>query len=367
VTINGRQAILRASGTLLNEDSLHVVTATDPAKDTLIKANYYVDNTLVYTSKDLGPFDLRYVGSGQHTLATVANYTSNQQVLFQEQVNQAYLNGLTHDFFVIYFQHRVLLLFAGGIAILFLLTELWLILSGSLRLRLIKKGSHSASRTQVANQNTSVIGSVRQATAEFWYSNLGNMLKRLMIAIGVLFIALAMVVVLNTWVVQIYQVDGPSMQSTLFTGNGLVVNKLEKTWAQLSGHQYTPTRNQVVVFVKQQNVLSGPVGTEPPTYVVKRVIGLPGERVVVTDATITVYNSSHPLGFNPETGQKWAKSVHHGSLERIDITLRPDELFLVGDNRPESVDSRSYGAVKVSELVGQAVYRITPLNQQKRL
>ena len=85
------------------------------------------------------------------------------------------------------------------------------------------------------------------------------------------------------------------METTLFTGDRLIVNRLPVTWAQLQNKQYIPERGHVIVF-KNPKYNAG-MGEE---FIVKRVIAFPGERVTVKDGILTVYNDAHPDGFHPD-------------------------------------------------------------------
>ncbi len=368
VQISGQQAVLRATGTLLNEDTLHVVTAKDPSSDEVVKVNYYVDNKLAYSLPTVQAFDMRYVSSGKHTLATVVDYKSKQQALIKKDVKQPYYDDLSYYTFRLIHEQRNLLTFAVVFIAGLVVVEMVLLGLHYLHRRRVWRNTHYAKALPVDEQGKTLPLSLAPSRPKVVHAErLAETIKRVSL-FGVIIIgALAVVVVINSWVLQPYKVDGPSMQSTLFTGNTLAVDKTRKTFARLSNRQYTPTRGQVVVFVKQKNVVFESTEAEPPTFVVKRVIGLPGERVVVKGAVITVYNSASPSGFNPDINHPWTKTQHPGDDDTIDITLQPDELFLVGDNRPESIDSRVYGPVKIDEIVGRAIYKVTPIGKGHKL
>jgi len=108
-------------------------------------------------------------------------------------------------------------------------------------------------------------------------------------ALGIIiFIACVLIgtLLINTFIFRSFNVVGPSMETTLYTGDRLIINRLPVTWAQLQNKQYVPERGQVIVF---KNPLFNPsTGDE---FIVKRVIAFPGERVVVKDGVLTVYNN----------------------------------------------------------------------------
>ncbi len=94
------------------------------------------------------------------------------------------------------------------------------------------------------------------------------------ILIGALLVALFII----TFVFRSYQVDGPSMETTLQNDDKLIIWKVPRTWARITGHDYIPDRGDIIVFT--ENGL-GQFGQEDSKQLIKRVIGLPGDRVVV--------------------------------------------------------------------------------------
>jgi signal peptidase I len=179
--------------------------------------------------------------------------------------------------------------------------------------------------------------------------------------IAVLFAALILAWGLISFVFQSYQVDGPSMQTTLENSDHLVVWKVPRTWARITGHAYVPDRGDIIVFNEPS---LADYGQGSDKQLIKRVIGLPGERVVVNDGVVTIYNSAHPKGFEPDKTLSYGKVIPTTS-GNIDITLKKDQIFVCGDNRPDSLDSRVFGPVSVNNIVGKLVVRVLPLNEIK--
>jgi signal peptidase I len=173
-----------------------------------------------------------------------------------------------------------------------------------------------------------------------------------LIIIGAMFI--------NAFIFRSFNVIGPSMEPTLVQDDRLVVNKLPHTWATLQGKQYQPNRGEIIVF-------RNPLYTEGRVdeFVVKRVIGLPGERVVVHDGSITVYNDQNPNGFNPDQGVEGPKSPTTGDVDRI---VPPGELFVSGDNRVgnHSLDSRNgMSTVPLANIQGPVSLRLFPFDKMR--
>jgi len=181
---------------------------------------------------------------------------------------------------------------------------------------------------------------------------------------GVLIMALIIAITLIAFVFQSYQVDGESMQNTLHNNDRLIVWKTPRTWARITHHQYVPKRGDIIIF--NETGLSA-YGQDDSKQLVKRVIGLPGDRVVVSDGIITVFNQDHPDGFQPDTvlayGSNNAIPYSSGS---IDVTLGSDQLFVCGDNRGNSLDSRIFGPIKTSQVIGKLVARIYPFSDAEK-
>lgn len=177
----------------------------------------------------------------------------------------------------------------------------------------------------------------------------------------VLILALAplMAWLMITFVFQSYEVDGPSMETTLQDNDRLIVVKTGKTIARLTNNDYIPKRYEIIIFVKHGLVELGTTGDKQ---LIKRVIGLPGERVVVTDGKMTVYNSEFPDGFDPDKDQNYAKSIAFTN-GNVDLIVPEGEVFVSGDNRGNSLDSRSFGTVNNEDIIGKLVFRLFPINK----
>lgn len=172
--------------------------------------------------------------------------------------------------------------------------------------------------------------------------------------------AIALSVFLIAFVFQSYQVDGPSMESTLQNNDRLIVWKVPRTWATVTGHAYIPGRGDIIIF--SQGNLSQ-FGQTDVKQLVKRVIGLPGDRVVIRDGNITIYNKANPQGFNPDKTLPYGQShTFPYTAGDIDITLNNHQIFVCGDNRTDSLDSRSFGPVEVNSVVGRLVLRVYPFD-----
>lgn len=148
------------------------------------------------------------------------------------------------------------------------------------------------------------------------------------------------------------------METTLYTGDRLLVNRLPVSWSQVRNQEYTPKRGQIIVFKNPQ--YDAGAGDE---YLVKRVIAFAGERVVLKDSQLMVFNDEHPDGFNPDED-------FHGEPGTVisgetDVVVPSGELFVSGDHRDGnfSFDSRNgLGTIPLYDVVGPVGVRIFPFN-----
>ncbi|MGB4800957.1 MAG: signal peptidase I [Candidatus Saccharimonadales bacterium] len=190
-------------------------------------------------------------------------------------------------------------------------------------------------------------------------------LRETLSTIGLLLLAPLIAICLTLFVFQSYQVDGQSMEKTLHNNDRLIVWKLPRTWARITGHQYVPSRGDVVIL--NESGLTNYGSPEDAKQLVKRVIGLPGDHVVVRNNVITIYNAEHPEGFEPDKTLPYgANNAIPITPNDIDVKLSSTQLFVCGDNRLNSLDSRTFGAVETSQIVGKTVARIMPLTDIKR-
>lgn len=188
-----------------------------------------------------------------------------------------------------------------------------------------------------------------------WRSALSTILLFALAPITALLIA--------AFVVQSYQVDGESMETTLQNNDRLIVDKIPRSLARITHHNFVPKRGTIIIFNQTLDLGNGLTEKQ----LVKRVIGLPGERVVVNNGSITVYNSQHPDGFNPDNTGLYALHLPSNqpitTAGQVDVTLSGSQIFVCGDNRPNSEDSRFFGPVQLNKVVGVLSFRVLPLSK----
>ena len=154
-------------------------------------------------------------------------------------------------------------------------------------------------------------------------------------------IILGVTYLIITYVGQRTRVSGDSMESTLHTGDNLIVDKISYRFRD-------PERYEIIVF---------PYRYQENTFYIKRIMGLPGETVQIKDGYLYINGERSDEDYGLER-------MNSGGIAKDEIVLGEDEYFVLGDNRNESSDSRdpSVGVLHRDELIGRAWVRIWPLN-----
>jgi signal peptidase I len=166
--------------------------------------------------------------------------------------------------------------------------------------------------------------------------------------------------VINTFIFRSFNVLGPSMETTMYTGDRLIVNRLPVTWANLQNKDYIPERGEVIVFKNPQ--FNPGTGDE---FIVKRTIAFPGERVVVHDGVLTVFNDENPEGFQPD--KEW-EGLGSPTSGEVDTVVSEGTIFVAGDHRQGdySYDSRSgLGTIPFYDIIGPVGMRIYPFTAMR--
>ena len=154
------------------------------------------------------------------------------------------------------------------------------------------------------------------------------------------------------------------MQTTLMNQDRLIVWKVPRTIARITNTPYIPNRGDIVIFI--ESGLSQ-FGDQDSKQLIKRVIALPGERVVLSNGTLTVYNAEHPEGFVPDKTLGYSPIIDEFDDSRnIDVTLAKNQVFVCGDNRPNSLDSRTFGPIDADQIVGKLAIRLLPVSEIKK-
>lgn len=178
--------------------------------------------------------------------------------------------------------------------------------------------------------------------------------------VGILILAPLIAIFLTFFIFQSYVVDGPSMENTLHDQDRLIVWKASKTLSRITNKDFIPARYSIIVF-KEKGATG--ISDNAEKQLVKRVIGLPGDRVVIKDGSVVVYNAENIDGFYPDRNIPPSANLEDTEGTEVDYTVKPGEVYVLGDNRSNSLDSRAFGPIKSEDIVGTLAVRIFPFDK----
>ncbi len=173
--------------------------------------------------------------------------------------------------------------------------------------------------------------------------------------VAVVVVAILIAVLLRTFVVATYSIPSGSMEPTLQVGDRIVVDKL-------SYHLHGVDRGNIVVFSTPPNEdCAGP----PVADLVKRVIGLPGEIISLNDGNVYINGHLLPEPFLPPNVRDDTYPGPDSSAYSLKQSYRipSGDVYVMGDNRPNSCDSRYWGPIPESTIVGKVDLLIWPLSR----
>ena len=171
---------------------------------------------------------------------------------------------------------------------------------------------------------------------------------------------------INTKVFAMAKVQQKSMENTLHSGEKLLVDKLSYNFI-------TPKRGDIVIFLKDEE--KGNLIEESYTYIkevislnnisdsriryVKRVIGIPGDEINIESGNVYVNGE--------KLNESYIKGETYGRDISFPVIVGEEELFVLGDNREVSKDSRDFGTIKIGQVEGRANFRAFPIEKIKSL
>ena len=181
----------------------------------------------------------------------------------------------------------------------------------------------------------------------FWHRKLGPTLGAVALfileVVQIVIISAAIIIPIRYFLIQPFYVKGASMEPNYYDHEYLIIDEISYRFNE-------PVRGEIVVFRYP---------LDQSQFFIKRVVGLPGEIVEVSDGKVTIYNIDNPEGIVLEEG--YLNGEQTFGKKRVE--LNADEYFVLGDNRDESLDSRRFGPIRDSDIVGKVWIRGLPLSR----
>lgn len=177
-----------------------------------------------------------------------------------------------------------------------------------------------------------------------FHQHLKGFIEFIIETVKVVVISLAIILPIRYFLIQPFYVRGASMEPNFYDHEYLIIDEISYRFNE-------PERGDIVVFKYPK---------DPSQYFIKRIIGLPTEKIEMKDGQIIIYNKKNP------TGKLLDESFYLDSVTTTPDSvkvLEDDEYFLLGDNRQASLDSRRFGPIKKSHLIGKVWFRGWPFDR----
>ncbi len=161
----------------------------------------------------------------------------------------------------------------------------------------------------------------------------------------IVIISLAIIIPIRYFLFQPFFVRGASMEPNFEDGEYLIIDELSYRFKE-------PQRGEIIIFRYPK---------DPSQYYIKRIVGLPGETIKISEGTITIFNDENPTGL--VLNEPYLSENNQFTSGNIEINLDENDYFVLGDNRLASSDSRIWGAVPDHYIIGRALIRAWPFNR----
>lgn len=172
--------------------------------------------------------------------------------------------------------------------------------------------------------------------------------------------ALLISMIIKAFIFSTYKVNMVSMENTLFEGHNVIVYK--------TGYYFNePKRGDIIVFMHEEGQIKGifkylPIKNPGEVDYIKRVIGLPGDQIDIREDGF-VYRKAVGESEFVKLDEPYTKGMTYAHGMELPFTVPEDKLFVMGDNREQSLDSRQIGPIDIDAVIGKAVLRIWPFSE----
>jgi len=164
--------------------------------------------------------------------------------------------------------------------------------------------------------------------------------------VKIVVISLVIIIPVRYFLIQPFYVKGASMEPNFYDHEYLIIDEISYRFNE-------PERGDIVVFRYPRN---------PQEYFIKRLIGLPGDKIQIKDGYVYISNDDSPDWIRLEEPYLSLGVKTYGLSEEV-VTLGDDEFYVLGDNRNSSKDSRSFGPVNRSYVTGRVLLRGWPFDR----
>ncbi|KKP80226.1 MAG: signal peptidase I [Candidatus Moranbacteria bacterium RIFOXYA12_FULL_35_19] len=194
---------------------------------------------------------------------------------------------------------------------------------------------------------------MKKEEADYSYQGVGEFILEIIKIIALAFI---IIVPIRVFLFQPFFVQGASMEPNFEDGQYLIINEFGFKETDLKIINVESFKN-----LERQQAVVFRYPMDPKKFFIKRIIGLPGEKIQIKNSEITIFNESHPLGFVLDEKEYIPSNVR--TKGDSVVSLKDDQYFVLGDNRAFSSDSRIWGPVPKEDIIGEVLLRAWPLDK----
>lgn len=192
-------------------------------------------------------------------------------------------------------------------------------------------------------------------TPEEEYLSTGALLLEM---VKILILAAVVIIPIRAFLFQPFFVQGASMEPNFDDGEYLVISEFGYKQTKIP---FTEIATRPFRELQRQEPVVFRFPRDPSQFFIKRVIGLPGESVEIRGGKVYIYNTIHPDGYALDESGYLSSTLKTSDMSRT--TVAADEYFLMGDNRAFSYDSRAFGPVKKTAIIGRVLLRAWPVSE----
>ena len=177
-------------------------------------------------------------------------------------------------------------------------------------------------------------------------NNFKNVLRNIFDFLKTLVFSLLLVVFIRFFIISPFSVKGKSMEPSFYEGEYLIVDEISYRFKDFK-------RGDVIVLkYKDKQGIS--------EFLIKRIVGLPGEEVIISNGKVLIKNEENPDGYYLEEDYLSENIETFGNIKEL---VSEDNYFILGDNRPNSLDSRYFGSILKDQIVGRVFFRGFPFDR----
>lgn len=163
--------------------------------------------------------------------------------------------------------------------------------------------------------------------------------------VKIIIISLIIIVPVRYYLIQPFYVKGASMEPNFHDHEYLIIDEISYRFNE-------PERGDIIIFKYPKS---------PSDFFIKRIIGMPGEKIVISNGQVKIYNALHPGGYILDESSYLPANTP--TLRDIEVELKDSEYYVLGDNRTSSLDSRSFGPITRDNIIGKTWLRGWPINR----